>query len=138
MAYDDEGDTAMSKAFQAGVSRTSGKKKGTKKTKKSKKDGGGGGGGSGLQLGNLLGIHLPAFLGGKSSSKKKKSTVKTPETPTMATPSSYARGGKVRKTGVAKVHKGEVVVTASQARARHKKGKKKSKKGSRKRVTKKE
>lgn len=33
-----------------------------------------------------------------------------------ATPSSYKRGGKVKKTGRAKVHKGEVVLTAKQAR----------------------
>jgi hypothetical protein len=30
---------------------------------------------------------------------------------------SYAKGGKVRKTGLAKVHKGEVVLTASQAKS---------------------
>ncbi len=29
---------------------------------------------------------------------------------------SYKRGGKVRKTGVAKVHKGEIVLTRSQAK----------------------
>lgn len=29
----------------------------------------------------------------------------------MATPASYAKGGKVKKTGRAKVHKGEVILT---------------------------
>jgi len=31
-----------------------------------------------------------------------------------ATPASYAKGGLVRKTGLAKVHKGERVLTAKQ------------------------
>ena len=30
---------------------------------------------------------------------------------------SYAKGGKVRRTGVAKVHKGELVIPAKQAKA---------------------
>ena len=30
---------------------------------------------------------------------------------------SFAKGGKVKKTGLAKVHKGEVVLTASQAKS---------------------
>jgi hypothetical protein len=33
----------------------------------------------------------------------------------MASPASYAKGGKVRKTGLAKVHKGERVLTKGQA-----------------------
>lgn len=33
-----------------------------------------------------------------------------------AQPSAFKRGGKVKKTGRAKVHKGEVVLTAKQAR----------------------
>ncbi len=33
-----------------------------------------------------------------------------------AKPSSYAKGGKVRKGGTAKVHKGEVILTAVQAK----------------------
>jgi hypothetical protein len=33
----------------------------------------------------------------------------------MASPPSYAKGGKVRKTGLAKVHKGEVVLTKKKA-----------------------
>lgn len=31
-----------------------------------------------------------------------------------ASPASYAKGGKVRKTGLAKVHKGEVVLTSKE------------------------
>jgi hypothetical protein len=34
-----------------------------------------------------------------------------------ASPPSFARGGKVKKTGMAKVHKGEVVLTAKTAKA---------------------
>ena len=30
---------------------------------------------------------------------------------------SFAKGGKVHKTGLAKVHKGEVVLTAAQAKS---------------------
>ena len=33
----------------------------------------------------------------------------------QASPASFAKGGKVRKTGLAKVHKGEVVLTAKSA-----------------------
>ena len=32
----------------------------------------------------------------------------------------YAKGGKVRRTGLAKVHKGELVIPAKQAKALHK------------------
>ena len=35
----------------------------------------------------------------------------------MASPASFSKGGKVKKTGLAKVHKGEVVLTASQAKS---------------------
>ena len=31
-------------------------------------------------------------------------------------PMNYAKGGKVKKTGIAKVHKGEVVLTSNQAK----------------------
>lgn len=34
---------------------------------------------------------------------------------------SFKRGGKVRKTGIAKVHKGEYVLTAKQAKRRGRK-----------------
>lgn len=36
---------------------------------------------------------------------------------TSVTGQSFAKGGKVTKTGLAKVHKGEVVLTASQAKS---------------------
>jgi len=35
----------------------------------------------------------------------------------MASPASYAKGGPVRKTGMAKVHRGEVVLTAAKVKA---------------------
>lgn len=35
----------------------------------------------------------------------------------LAAPASYAKGGVVRKTGMAKVHKGEMVLTAAKHRA---------------------
>lgn len=36
--------------------------------------------------------------------------------PMLAQPSSFKKGGKVEKTGMAKVHKGEVVLTKKQAK----------------------
>ena len=51
-----------------------------------------------------------------------------------AVPGEFKHGGKVKKTGLAKVHKGEIVLTAAQAKA--KLGKKRSKKSSRKKVSK--
>jgi hypothetical protein len=35
---------------------------------------------------------------------------------TPASPQSFAKGGKVKRTGLAKVHKGEVVLTAKAAK----------------------
>lgn len=35
----------------------------------------------------------------------------------MAEPATFAKGGKVKKTGLAKVHKGEVVLTVTQRKA---------------------
>ena len=35
----------------------------------------------------------------------------------MATPEAYAKGGVVKKTGMAKVHKGELVLTAAKRKA---------------------
>ena len=40
----------------------------------------------------------------------------------QAKPNSYKKGGKVRKSGVAKVHKGERVLTTKQTKAFDKKG----------------
>jgi len=45
-----------------------------------------------------------------------------------ASPSTYKRGGHVKKTGMAKVHKGEVVVTASKAKTMKSSKKKESRK----------
>ena len=52
-----------------------------------------------------------------------------------AKPSSFKKGGKVRKTGVAKVHKGEIVLTASEAKSCAK-SKKRGKKSNRKIISK--
>ena len=35
----------------------------------------------------------------------------------VASPMSFAKGGKVHRTGMAKVHKGELVLTAKQTKA---------------------
>lgn len=63
--------------------------------------------------------------------KAKQAGTKTPGTSSADTegdkgmtaePSSYKRGGKVKRGGKAKVHKGEVVLTKRQARMRGKRG----------------
>jgi hypothetical protein len=55
-----------------------------------------------------------------SSAKKRKDvgpvTSSSGQTYTPSAPMNFKKGGKVRKTGVAKVHKGEYVLTAAQAR----------------------
>lgn len=73
-----------------------------------------------------------AGMGGKPKAGPKKPTkpVKqistssgqqlTPSAPMAAKPNAYKKGGKVRKTGIALVHKGERVLTAKQAK-KHKK-----------------
>ena len=48
-----------------------------------------------------------------------------------AAPGSFKRGGKVRKTGLAKVHKGERVLTAKQDNKRKSKGRRKGRSKSR-------
>jgi hypothetical protein len=63
---------------------------------------------------------------GKNSkySRNKKTTDKDTNTP--AVPSSYKKGGRVKKTGLAKVHKGEKILTVAQQKvAGIKKGKRK-------------
>lgn len=47
-----------------------------------------------------------AGLGNKAPKKQEK----------KSNPPQFKRGGKVKRTGVAKVHRGEVVLTASQAK----------------------
>lgn len=75
------------------------------------------------------------FQGGMGVAKKKKDAGKAaPSTnPTkMASPSGFKEGGKVKKTGMAKVHRGELVLTAREAKGHTKSSKKKS---TRKRVS---
>ena len=52
----------------------------------------------------------------KEAKQDKKRTIDEAE----AEPSSFKRGGKVRKSGVARVHKGERVLTAKQDKKRRK------------------
>lgn len=66
------------------------------------------------------------FDGGLGAAKKKK------DKPLSNYP-GFKRGGKVKKTGLAKVHKGEVVLTAHEAKTYPKKPSKK--KHSRKKVS---
>jgi hypothetical protein len=53
----------------------------------------------------LLGKELSRAISGRAASA------------VSAAPMSFAKGGKVPRTGMAKVHKGEVVLTAKQAKA---------------------
>jgi hypothetical protein len=55
----------------------------------------------------LLGKDLSRAVSGRAVSAV------TPA-PAMASPASFAKGGKVKRTGLAKVHKGEKVFTAKQ------------------------
>lgn len=96
---------ANQEAWASGWAAGQGKKKGAKKDKPdAKNDGSSGGNG--------------AWGTGWNSEAK---------------PRSFKRGGKVRKSGTAKVHKGEIVLTAAQAKMCA--GKPSKKKGARKRIT---
>jgi len=54
----------------------------------------------------------------RATHKARFGTTKLPPRGTgLAYPSSYKKGGKVKKTGFAKVHKGEVVLTKKQAKS---------------------
>ena len=65
----------------------------------------------------------------------RKVTTSNGQTLTPSAPiKSYHNGGKVQRTGPAKLKKGEIVLTASQAKMCH--GKPTKKKGARKRITK--
>ena len=70
---------------------------------------------------------------GKEGKKKKSNSnpkVFTPDDQQAAAiPKTFKKGGKVKRTGVAKVHKGEYVLTVKQAKKYAKK------KGTRKRVS---
>ena len=65
---------------------------------------------------------LGSFSDAMSRMKSKRKTSKTSSAPAteghQAEPGSFKRGGKVRKTGYAKVHKGERVLTKAQQRKR--------------------
>jgi hypothetical protein len=64
----------------------------------------------------------------------KSKLLKQPAPSDVANPNEFKHGGKVKKTGYAKVHKNEIVLTAAQAKA--KLGKKSSRKSSRKKTSK--
>jgi hypothetical protein len=66
-------------------------------------------------------------LGKDTALKNKKLGEKSGIFTKLASPPSFKKGGKVKRTGMAKVHQGEVVLTKSQA-------KKYSAKGTRKRT----
>jgi hypothetical protein len=67
------------------------------------------------------------FSGGIGAAKKKKDAKPAPAStnPTKASPSSFKKGGKVKKTGMAKVHRGEFVLTAKEAKGKNKSSRKK-------------
>ena len=75
------------------------------------------GGAEGEGGGDILGGVM-----GKLMKKKKPKAGGTDETgySPSGEPFSFKRGGKVRKTGLAKVHKGEVVLTKRQAKSHRK------------------
>jgi hypothetical protein len=56
--------------------------------------------------------------------QKQTTTPAKPTSKPTAKPSSYKKGGTVQKTGMAKVHKGEKVLTVAQVKAAKKKKKK--------------
>lgn len=74
-------------------------------------------------------------IGERASKTKKKKSAKTggQASDLSASWDSYHKGGKVRRTGPAKLKKGEIVLTASQAKMCA--GKASKKKGARKRIT---
>ena len=53
---------------------------------------------------------------GKKKAPKKKDPIKKDPMPGAAEPRTFKKGGKVKRTGVAKVHKGERVLTKGQAK----------------------
>ena len=98
---------------------------------------------SGLMLGQMSKYNRKRSGGGTKKPKGKPvSDVITSDgqklTPTAPLVGSFKKGGKVKKTGIAKVHKGELVLTAKEAKSYKKSGKSSLKKNAtRKRVTKK-
>jgi len=53
---------------------------------------------------------------------EKSAQIKQATTPPQAQPNTYKKGGKVKKSGMAKVHKGERVLNSKQTRTFEKKG----------------
>jgi hypothetical protein len=71
---------------------------------------------------NLLGGGVTSQLSKAIKGRKSKSGAAQTPAEAGATGDSYARGGKVRKTGLAKLHKGERVLTKVQAKRYRKTG----------------
>ena len=65
---------------------------------------------------------MEGFGKGKDTAQKKKPATNPTK---MASPTGFKKGGKVKKTGMAKVHRGEVVLTKSEAKKGHVKTSKK-------------
>lgn len=77
------------------------------------KSGGGGGGGGGSKSG---GGFLSSYLEGRGEKKREDSSAGMGTIDSDVVRKGYKRGGKVRKTGQAMLHKGEEVLTSKQAK----------------------
>jgi hypothetical protein len=71
-------------------------------------------------LGGVLGGYADEATNMRKSSKRGllRRKKKAPQDGPMAEPMEYRKGGRVKKTGFAKVHKGEVVVPAKKRNRR--------------------
>ena len=67
---------------------------------------------------NKMGRYIGAIKSGAREllGKDLSRAVSARATGAVASPPSFAKGGKVKRTGLAKVHKGEVVLTAKAAK----------------------
>jgi hypothetical protein len=67
---------------------------------------------------NKMGRYIGAIKSGAREllGKDLSRAVSSRATSAVASPPSFAKGGKVKRTGLAKVHKGEVVLTAKAAK----------------------
>jgi hypothetical protein len=78
-------------------------------------------------MANVDAFNSGSDIGKKAALKGKKTGESSGLFTKTAEPSSYKKGGKVKRTGVAKVHKGEIVLTVAQQKAHGlKKGKRKA------------
>jgi hypothetical protein len=85
---------------------------------------------------SLMGFGGGSAAGSTGTGKTHKKKSSTGSTSTnVASPSSFKKGGKVKKTGKALVHKGEVVLTSSQVKGLAHKRTGKNKSVARKRVS---